>query len=212
MSKYKWLLDAGHGGLTPDGKYTTAPGKMYTFPNGLVFEEGVSNRAIVNRIVEWLRVAEIDFALMHDEVRDTPLQERVARANKLWATDKRCIYLSIHSDAMPEGAHGKGSGFAVFTSPGKTASDTIADCFCEMLEMELPEFRLRKDLSDGDADREENFYVLRETKCPAVLVENLFYDNQREAEFLLSEAGRNKVADTLYMAIAYMEEFSSPHP
>ena len=42
MSNYLWLLDAGHGGMK-DGKYTTAPGRMHVFEDGLTFYEGVNN-------------------------------------------------------------------------------------------------------------------------------------------------------------------------
>jgi N-acetylmuramoyl-L-alanine amidase len=45
-------------------------------------------------------------------------------------------------------------------------------------------------LADGDSDKESNFYVLRNTKCPAVLTENFFQDTKKDVEFLLSDVGR----------------------
>ena len=36
----------------------------------------------------------------------------------------------------------------------------------------------RKEVQDGDRDWEENFYVLAKSRCPAVLLENFFYDNE----------------------------------
>ncbi len=59
---------------------------------------------------------------------------------------------------------------------------------------------------DGDEDKEkerqsETFYVLRKTKCPAFLVENLFYDNKFEAQFLLSEAGQRRMARCLFLTV-----------
>ena len=205
MSKYLWLLDAGHGGMN-NGKYTTAPAKMHVFDDGLTFYEGVNNRHIVNRLIQWLQRNQIDFMTMHDEVEDTPLKQRVLVANAMHAQEKRCIYLSIHSDAMPDGAHGKGSGFAIYTSKGQTASDAVAQIFCDTYHRELPQFRLREDRTDGDDDREENFYVLRKTSCPAILVENLFFDNRQEAEFLLSDRGRQKLADALFVSILTTEK------
>jgi N-acetylmuramoyl-L-alanine amidase len=206
MSNFKWLLDAGHGGLTEDGKYTTAPAKMHVFDDGLVFYEGVNNRAIIDRLIPLLQASAIDHELVHDQVRDTALHVRVAKANTIHAVEKRCIYLSIHSDAMPEGAHGKGSGFAIYTSKGQTASDVIGQIFCGVYADTLKQFRFRQDRSDGDADMEEDFYVLRKTHCPAILVENLFFDNRREAEFLLSEEGRTAIADALFQAICFTEK------
>ncbi len=205
MTNYLWLLDAGHGGMK-DGKYTTAPAKMHVFEDGLTFYEGVNNRAIVDNLKPMLKLNGVDFMLVHDAVLDTPLKERVARANRLYAKGRNCIYLSIHSDAMPDGAHGKGSGFSVYTSIGQTRSDKIGEIFATTLQLELAPFKLRTDRRDGDADKEENFYVLEKTKCPAILVENLFFDNRKEADFLLSELGQFSIAAALCMAILEVEE------
>lgn len=204
MSTYIWLLDAGHGGMR-DGIYTTAPKKMHAFGEGLVFYEGVNNRAIVDRLTPMLDGAHLEYRKVYDPVLDTPLKDRVTLANRLHAAEQRCIYLSIHSDAMPDGAHGKGSGFSVFTSVGQTASDRIADIFCDTYARGLPQFKFRRDLSDGDADKEEDFYVLRKTHCPALLVENLFFDNRPEAEFLQSEHGQNRIALVLLTSILETE-------
>ena len=203
---YHWLLDAGHGGLTPDGIYTTASAKMHIFADGLTFYEGVNNRKIVDKLTRLLFLSNIEYSLVHDGECDTPLKERVARANQLHAKEQRCIYLSVHSDAMPDGAHGKGSGFSVYTSIGHTPSDAVAEIFCATYLRRLPQFRFRRNLTDGDSDHEENFYVLKNTTCPAVLVENLFFDNRKEAEFLLSESGQSQIAMTLFEAIVETEK------
>ncbi len=209
MNNYKWLLDAGHGGITNDGKYTTAPAKMHVFEDGLTFYEGVNNRAIVDRLIPMLKDTGIEYELVYDQVLDTPLRQRVEKANKLYDVDRRGIYVSIHSDAMPDGAHGKGSGLSIYTSKGKTSSDLIATIFYDTYAEHLKEFRIRKDLSDGDADFEEDFYVLRKTSCPAILIENLFFDNRREAEFLMSEVGQQKIAKILLLSILAVERM---HP
>ncbi len=36
---------------------------------------------------------------------------------------------------------------------------------------------------------------LRNTACPAVLTENLFQDNERDVDYLLSAQGRKAIAD-----------------
>ena len=204
MSNYIWLLDAGHGGMK-DGVYVTAPAKMHIFDDGLTFYEGVDNRAIVDKLTLLLQLHGIEYRMVHDRECDTPLHKRVAFANQLHAETGRCIYLSIHSDAMPDGAHGKGSGFSVYTSIGKTSSDVLAEIFCVAYQRKLGQFKFRKDTTDGDLDKEEDFYVLRKTKCPAILIENLFFDNREEAEFLLSESGQNQISLTLLNAIRTIE-------
>ena len=199
MSKYKWLLDAGHGGMFK-GNYTTAPAKMCTFPDGLVIHEGVINRKITELLWRALEREGIDFALVYNEELDTPLGERVQIADRVYAKDKRCVYLSIHSNA------GGGSGFEVFTSPGQTKSDKVANIFCEQYKKHFLTSKLRSDYADGDADKEADFYVLRKTDCPAVLVENLFFDNRKEAEYLLSSVGQEAIAACLFHAIKECEK------
>jgi N-acetylmuramoyl-L-alanine amidase len=205
MSHYKWIIDAGHGGMK-DGKYTTAPSKMFTFDDGFTFLEGVNNRAIANKLIALLEEKKVDFALVYDEQLDTPLGVRVNRANTMHAKDPRCIYVSIHSDAMPDGAHGKASGLAVFTSPGETKSDVIAEIFAKRYMLDLPQFKFRKEFGTGQLDHEEKFYVLVKTACPAILSEFLFYDNRTEAEYLASDAGRQAIAATLCESILTVED------
>jgi N-acetylmuramoyl-L-alanine amidase len=198
-SNYLWILDAGHGGIK-NGQYTTAPAKMHTFEDGVTIYEGAVNRAIAKMVYEELQKKDIDFALVYDDVEDTPLSNRVTLADNVYRKDKRAIYLSIHSNA------GGGSGFEIFTSTGQTKSDKVANVFFETYQKFFPNFKFRKDLSDGDADKEADFYVLRKTDCPALLVENLFFDNRNEAEFLLSEAGLRKIATCIVHCIENCEQ------
>lgn len=199
MSNYNFLIDAGHGGMK-NGTYTTAPAKMFVFPDGLTIYEGVVNRQIAHRVEAKLEGLGIDYHQVYDAIEDDPLSARVKIADNIYAQDKRAIYLSIHSNA------GGGSGFEIFTSPGQTKSDKVANIFCETYQKLFPDYPFRKDLSDGDDDKEAPFYVLRKTDCPALLVENLFFDNRREAEYLLSEAGQQKIADCLVACIQNVEK------
>lgn len=198
MSVYKWLLDPGHGGIVA-GKYVTAPRKMFTFPDGKVIQEGVVNRGITFRLINKLEAAGIEFRDIVDANDDVALSVRVNRADAEYMKDKRCIFLSIHSNA------GGGSGNEIYTSRGQTKSDKIANIFCEVYQKLFPQFKFRAEQVDGDADKEADFYVLRKTDCPALLVENLFFDNRKEAEFLLSAEGQEAFAECLFQAIVKVE-------
>lgn len=198
-NNYKWLLDAGHGGIDENGNYTTAPRKMYAH-EGFTIYEGVINRAIVNKIVDKLAASGLDFALLHDEVVDTSLTERVRRANNIHVKNGNCILLSVHSNA------GAGKGLEVFTSIGRTASDTIAQLLAEQYKKDFPEFPFRSDLADGDLDKEESFYMLSKPICPAVLVENFFFDNLEEAKLLIKDEFQERIASTLFSWIQYVEQ------
>lgn len=38
---------------------------------------------------------------------------------------------------------------------------------------------------DGDLDKEANFWIIRRTKMPAILIEHLFFDNLQDAKLLI---------------------------
>lgn len=200
MSYYKWLLDAGHGGLDASGHYTTFPRKMYIFPGDkMTIYEGLVNRGVTEKLISRLH-GKYDYERIHDKSDDLSLQIRVARADNAFRKDPRCIFLSIHSNA------GGGSGNEIFTSKGQTKSDKIGQIFSEVYKKHFPETKFRSDQLDADADKEADYYVLRKTDCPALLVENLFFDNRKEAEFLMSEEGQNRIADCLFECIKMVEE------
>lgn len=199
MSNYKYLIDAGHGGIDKNGHYTTAPAKMFTHPE-FVICEGDINRKIAKIVHLGLEQRGIDFGLVYDDVLDTPLAKRVEIADKIYAKDKRCVFISIHSNA------GGGVGNEIFTSKGQTKSDKIAQIFCEVYKKHFKDRPFRADQIDGDADKEADFYVLRKTDCPAVLLENGFFDNLKEAEFLRSEEGQQAYAAAILESIEMCEK------
>ena len=111
---------------------------------------------------------------------------RVKRANKY--ARQKCFYLSIHANA------GGGIGSEIFTSPGHTKSDRIATIFGQEYQKTFPNRKLRTDFSDSDLDKEGRFYVLTNTKMPAILTENFFMDNREEFNTILMTAeGRSRI-------------------
>ena len=203
MSVYSYIIDAGHGSIK-NGAYTTS-GKMFIFPDGFTIYEGVINRGIAKWLKRGLIKEGIDFSVVYHEIEDTSLVSRVNLANSIYLKDKRAIYLSIHSNSSAAPNIGLGKGFEIFTYFGQSNSDKVADIFGTTYKKFFPEFPFRAETSDGDLDKEANLYVLRETKCPALLVENLFFDNREEAEYLASEKGQQTIANCLLACIKEME-------
>lgn len=136
------------------------------------------------------------------------LQKRVEIVNNFCKKYKDCIYVSIHVNAAGDGTKWMNAGgWCAYTSKGNTKSDKLAESLYKSAEPNLKEYKnlleegkkkklystsqqyIRKDKTDGDSDYEANFYVLKNTKCPAVLTENLFQDNKTDVEFLKSDAG-----------------------
>lgn len=206
MSKKYWLLDAGHGGIK-DGKYVTAPAKMFVFEDGFTIYEGVIVRAISTILQKMLCEAEIDHALVYDEVEDTSLTTRSIIANSVYSKKPNTVLLSIHCNA------GGGKGIEIFTSIGETEADPMAEVFYRNTIKYLPQFNFRPDNSDSDHDKEERFHMVGYQKngkrvgplCPAILYEALFFDNRSEAEYLKSELGQHEIAKVLFESIKEIE-------
>lgn len=182
------FLDAGHGGLDRNGAYTTAPGKQFQhtqgqFHNGSWFYEGVWNRTLVSQVRQKLDILGIHYLPVYHESVDLPLQYRVDQANWYYRNFRRGIFISTHANASGVGAR----GYELYTSPGVTASDGIADIHWKHIENLLGgRIRMRTDRSDGDYDKEARFYVLTRTIMPAVLIEHLFFDNFQDAQLLMN--------------------------
>lgn len=180
------ILDNGHGGLI-NGVYQTSGKRSPIWNDGSQLFEGEFNRAIVNEVIQELTRLGINYVNIAPEYSDIRLETRVKRANK-YSSDN-CFYLSIHSNA------GGGQGSEIFTSPGNTKSDQIATIFGNEYKKVFPDKDLRTDFSDGDLDKEQRFFVLTETKMPAILTESFFMDNEKECKtILMTRQGREMIS------------------
>ena len=118
------------------------------------------------------------------------LSLRCKIVNEFQRQYKNCIYLSIHVNAAGNGSDWcKATGWSAYTSVGITSSDRLATCLYEAAKKNLAGKKIRTDYSDKDPDIESNFYVLKNTNCPAVLTENFFQDNKEDVDYLTSNQG-----------------------
>lgn len=183
------IIDNGHG-VDTRGKCSPVWG------DGAKLFEYEFNRDVAGRIAYMCKMNGIPFRMLVPEMRDISLAERVKRANETYATDKGAFLVSIHANA------GYGTGWEAWTSVGKTTSDKYATIFYEEAEREFgKEWKMRKDYGDNDPDKESQFYILKHTYCPAVLTENWFMDTERDCRFIMSDAGRERIARMHYRAI-----------
>lgn len=179
----KVLIDNGHGSNTLGKRSSDGRLREYAYA-----------REIALRLEMELRKYGIDVERIVKEEVDVPLAERCRRANEHKASE--AILISIHCNAAGNGSDWmQARGWEAWTSVGKTKADKLATYLYEAAEECLPGMKIRKDMSDGDPDKESQFYILKHTKCPAVLTENLFQDNREDVDFLLSEAGKRASVD-----------------
>ncbi len=206
MAKFQIFLDPGHGGII-NGQYVTPGKRSPKFEDGSQLFEGVQNRDIVKLIHQKIldvTLPELTVYNVSPGDVDTPLSTRVKFANDLWLNAGRpaAIYISVHGDANGDGVKwDQASGISVFTSKGQTKSDVFASILIDKLDNVITNVKWRKDTTDGDVDKEENFYVLRETLMPSILSENGFFTNKEECKRMLTKEWKEQVAQSHFNAI-----------
>ena len=195
----KIFIDNGHGLMTAGKR---SPDSQ--------FREPFYNREIARRVVSDLRDRGLDAELLVPEDDDISLAERVRRVNTacFLLGKQNVILVSIHVNAAGNGSKWlNATGWSVYTCKGQTASDKLAECLCQAAIKNFPGQRIRTDISDGDMDWEEGFYILRKSLCVAVLTENFFMDSISDLEYLQSRAGKQAVVDTHVEGIVeYLED------
>ena len=184
MSKPVIVVDPGHGG----------------HDSGAV-SNGARESDIVLKVGFFVTnfLASYDCRVVMTRVFDTflSLQERRTLTNESKAT----AFVSIHCNFFNDPA---AHGFEYYTTPGTTRSDKLATRMIDRHSAHFLDQRLRTDRSDGDADKEANFAVLR-CHAPAVLAEFGFISNAKEREMMLRESKQKAFAQC--MGFAIVDEF-----
>ena len=108
------------------------------------------------------------------------LKEAVTLAN----TESADLFISIHLNA------GGGSGCEAYTWRGQQVAQAVKACsYLKKLGFK------NRGVKDGSA-----LYVIKNTKCTAILLEVCFVDNKADAE-LFKQTGYSNIAKAIYSAI-----------
>lgn len=187
MPSMKILIDNGHGIDTP-GKCS---------PDGTL-REWAWAREVAQMLLDELTRRGIDAQRIVTEKEDIPLNRgadsRVRRVNAICDRygAKNCLLVSIHINAA--GADGKwhdATGWSGWVAPNASAaSHRLAAILYAEAE--------RHGLQGNRCVPAGRFWVgdyaiIRDTRCPAVLTENLFQDNRQEAEWLQTAEGKKTI-------------------
>lgn len=176
------IIDNGHGAETP-GKCS---------PDGRL-REYAWTRDIARRVCDKLKALGYDARLLVPELNDVSLRERVRRVNNVCidAGSDNVLLVSIHVNAAGTGQWHNASGWTAWIAPNASQRSrklaTLLDA--EAVRLNLKGNRSREPFFTG------NFAILRDTKCPAVLTENMFQDNLHDVAYLLSDRGKSEITD-----------------
>lgn len=178
----KIILDFGHG-IDTLGKRS---------PDNRL-EEWRFNRELGMIIYKMLREDGYNPVILVTEEEDISLKERCRRANEL---GKDCILISVHGNAAGNNGWNKARGWQCHTTIGETQADVLAKYLYSAAHdiLDPVKIKVREYNGVNEQDWENDFYILKHTICPSVLVENLFYDNKDDMEIMLSDEGKSILA------------------
>lgn len=167
------VLDAGHGG--------TDVGTCVDY-----IEEKSINMQITNKLKETLedKGVEVILTRMNDET--IALAERTEIAN----SHKADLFLSIHCNFYEK--DNSVSGFEAYYFNNKIAKN-YADCILKELSSE--EYIKTRNV------KSEDYYVLKNAKEPAVLLELGFLSNEQERRNLSDDNYQNRMVEALALSI-----------
>ena len=182
------VLDAGHGGKDP--------GKVGV--NGALEKE--INLQIVFRLKRLLEQNDVLVVLTRDEDKDLAsdnathrksedLRERVRIVEEI----RPALLISIHQNSYTEEDV---DGAQVFYYKGSEQGKRLGGMVQESLRSEIKDGNHRM----AKASRDE-YYLLKEVTCPAIMVECGFLSNKREADLLAGDAYQEKVAYAIMLGI-----------
>lgn len=162
-----------------------------------------------SRIKTELEKNNIDVIIDIEDDTEISLAHRVNIVNAICKQEgsSNCIYVSIHLNAAGgDGQWHNASGWTVWVSKNCSEnSKKLALCLFDEAEqknlfgnMYIPKTKYFP----------YNFYVLRNTLCSAVLTENMFQDNKKDVEYLLSDEGKAEICDLHVKGIInYISQF-----
>jgi N-acetylmuramoyl-L-alanine amidase len=173
----KIFLDKGHGGSDPGA-----------VANGL--QEKILTHKIVEYAMDYLQANYTEFAMRTSRKGDETLtlSQRAKMAND-WGAD---LFVSVHING------GKGTGFETYVHPN---ASTQSIALQNVLHGEILAAMRQFDNVVDRGKKRANYAVLRETKMPAVLTENLFIDSN-DAKLLKNEAFLKAVGEAHARGVA----------
>lgn len=171
------VLDPGHGGKDPGAQ-----------SNEIIEKDLALNLGL--KVRDWLlNCYAVDVRMTRETDVFVSLSDRANFANQLNAD----YFVSLHHNA------GGGEGFESYVYPGTRSGKTGQ--MQDIVHAEVIAYLRPLGVKDR-GKKEANFAVLRETKMPAILLENLFVDHEMDAMLLKDPEVFKELARAIARGIA----------
>lgn len=192
------VIDPGHGGLDP-GKVSASgiQEKDINLDIALILKQLFENRGYN---VVMTRSTDCDLSSKNSKNSKTDdLSKRV----KLMSKSDVILCVSIHQNSFTDSSS---SGPQVFyyskSDEGKSLADSILSVLNTSLDIESP----RQSKANSD------YYILKNSKCPVVIVECGFLSNPSEAALLTDDLYQQRLARAIYFGtIDYLDQEHPGH-
>ena len=156
-------------------------------------------RDFVERLTSRLKKEGFSTYILVPEDSDVSLSNRVLRANTVYKNFKRIssdweiLLISVHVNAAKEPGWSKASGLTTWVSENASKKSRL---IASLIQTLAKQDGLTGDIwIPSDNYFKSNFYICKNTSCPAVLVENMFMTNKNDVDFLLSDEGQEKLVE-----------------
>lgn len=188
---YYVILDAGHAKTTPGKRSPDSKLLEWEFNNDMQYR--VKKRLEAHGIIVYLVNPN------PEKGSEVSLNARCVRANNYWkekGKPSNCLFASLHSNAAG-GGWSSARGVETFTTNGCSSKSTnAAKCVNDQIYNDVKaidsEFKNR-------GCKKASYYVIRNTDCPAILIEYEFYSNKDGVNLLLNK--RNVLAEATVKGI-----------
>ena len=181
------VIDAGHGGIDP--------GKVGV--NDALEKE--INLNIAMHLKDLLEQNDITVVMTREEDKDLASENASNRKNEdlrarvqLIANTAPIAVVSIHQNSYPEEDV---DGAQVFYYSGSEEGKLLGTIIQEQLKKEIDDENHRV------AKANKDYYLLKRSSSPAVIVECGFLSNYKEAELLITEEYQEKLAFAIHLGI-----------
>ena len=195
------VIDPGHGGFDP--------GKVAI---NKALEKDI-NLSIANKLKSLLEFHDITVVMTREEDKDLSLSSRSSSEMKredmlgrirIINSSDAIIAISIHQNSFTQSSV---KGAQVFYYNNSDKGKELA---------EIVQASLKETMSDGNhrlARPSSTYYILKNSKCPSVIVECGFLSNREEAENLCKEEYQDKIAWAIHLGIIdYLNKFNNKVP
>ena len=176
-SDYKIAVDAGHH-FTTKGKETPLIPEL-----GRRIKEYEFNAPTVAYLIENLKRCGFKVIQTNSPKEDTPLKARTDKAN----AEKADALVSIHYNAM-------GSEFKTVQAEGHSAHIYPKSIEGRKLAEHIMKYLVKGTPQKNRGIVEQNLHMNRESRMPAVLIENGFMDSKKEYKYMLDKSFQQEVA------------------